>query len=90
MIDIVTLDVDPVRVWICFPALDWKEEILLHLRSRVVHAITDSHVRVLRVQINFQHFIFYRDVGVPVILRSTGVTRCWNSGLPGTAIAKKG
>ena len=88
MIDIVTLSL-PVGVWICSPALDRKKEILLHLRSCVVHAITDIHLCVLRVQIDFQRFVFDRDVGLPIFVRGTGVTCSWNSGLPGAAIGKE-
>ena len=89
MIDIVTLSLSASAVWIFSPAFDRKKEILLHLRSGVVHAITHIHLCVLRVQINFQRFIFDRDVGMPIFVRGAGVARSRNSGLPGAAIAKK-
>src|SRR5206468_10521629 len=87
MIDIVTL---PVRVGgLDFsPALDRKEEILLHLRSCVVHAVTDSHVRVLWMQINFQHFVIDRDVGLLAFVRGAGSASSRNSALPCAAISE--
>jgi len=88
MIDIITLSLS-VGVWICSPTLDRKKEILLHFWSAVMHPISDFHRGVFRVQIDFQRFIFDRNVGVPVIFRGSGVTRCRNSGLPGPAVAKK-
>ena len=79
-----------IRVWILPPPLDWKKEILLHLRSGVVHAITNVDGCVLRVQIDLQRLVFDRDVGVPVVLRGAGITRLWNSCLPGATIGEEG
>src|SRR5262245_64169883 len=87
MIDIVTLPVF-IGGLDSSPAFDWKKEILLHLRSCVVHAITHSHVRVLRVEINFQRFIFDGDVGFLIFVRSAGSASSRNPALPCSAIGK--
>ncbi len=71
------------------PPLDWKKEILLHLWSSVMHAITNVDGCVLRVQIDLQRFIFDCHVGVPVLVGGTGITRLWNSCLPGAAIGEE-
>ena len=89
MIDVVALCVG-ICVWIFSPALNREKEILFHLRSRVVHAITNFHRGVRRVQIDLQSFVFDRDIGVPVVLRGTGITRSRNSCLPGAAIGEEG
>src|SRR5947199_7564008 len=88
MLDVALRGFD-IRVRIFFPALDREKEILLHFRPSVVYAVPHIHGRISRVQINFQRLIFDRDVGVPLILRSTSVTRSRNSSLPGAAVAKK-
>jgi len=89
---LVTIDIVAfplvVRVWIRSPAFDRKKEILLHLRPCVVHAVTDSHVRVLWVEIDFQRLILDRDVGFLAFVRGASVPRSRNSGLPGTTVGK--
>ena len=92
--DLIVIDIAPLCISICIrifsPTLDRKEEILLHLRSCVVHAVAHIHGRILRVQIDLQSFVFDRDIGVPVVLRGTGITRSRNSCLPGAAIGEEG
>jgi len=91
--DLIVIDIAPLCISICIrifsPTLDRKEEILLHLRSCVVHAVAHIHGRILRVQIDLQSFILDRNVGLLVAVRGTGATRSRNAGLPRAAIGKK-
>ena len=66
----------------------WEKEILLHFRSGVMHLIPNLDGCVLRMQIDLQSFVFDCDIGVPVVLRGTGITRPRNSCLPGAAISE--
>ena len=66
------------------PSARPEKEILLHLWSCVMHVVTDIHVRVLRVQIDFQRFIFDRDIGLLVFC-----SRRWQRQSPELQFARR-
>ncbi len=71
------------------PAFDREKEILLDLRTGILHPIPHLHRRKFVVQIDREILLLDRDVGRLFLIRGSSVPCLRNPGLPGAAVSKQ-